>query len=591
MAKRKRADAPSDVAAAVTPGPNKTKKAKASPAATVAAVPVGNGKQGSKNKIKKTAAAAAAAPTPTPTPTPTATPGQPVTIQIVTGSYDRILHGITATVAPPPSEGAAKAGNGNGNGNGGGVEFADTFLFNAHSSAIRCLALSPPSAPEPDRPQKVMLAPGSSDERINVYNISAHPPKRPQPRHGGGEGDEDGRGGTGKSGTTTPAAPPSMNEVLSSIAPRRILEDPRNRELGTLLHHSAAVTRLAFPTRSKLLSASEDCTVAVTRTRDWALLSSIRAPAPKPQPGGGGGGGGGGAGYARPSGDTAAPGTEPRGVADFAVHPSMKLMITVGRGERCMRLWNLMTAKKAGVLNFGRDVLAQAGEGRHALGEGRRVVWGVTAGDRGRGADGSKSGEQHEEEEVEEEVEEEEEEDEFCVEFDRDLLVFGMDSTPKCRVMRDHRRKVHAVRYVVADPRSGAALLAVSTEDGRIMFFSTRSADLTAAPAPAPAPAAGKQDGSDKRKGPAQQQLPVARLVAQLGGKEDGVTGRIKDFTVLRVPSPQGDQFIIPAGSSDGQVRMFAVAAEELNSARKEAKKEEAPTTPPTASPALRPSS
>ena len=32
-------------------------------------------------------------------------------------------------------------------------------------------------------------------------------------------------------------------------------------------------------------------------------------------------------------------------------------MVTVSKGERCMRLWNLVTGKKAGVLNFSRDVL------------------------------------------------------------------------------------------------------------------------------------------------------------------------------------------------------------------------------------------
>ena len=546
MAKRKRADVPNDISA---PGPTKTKKTKPSAAAVAAvAAPQENGKKkldkninsNHKNALQTTTIPAQ----------PTTAPGEPVTIQIVTGSYDRILHGITVSLTPAEKEGeeGKEDGKSAGGGGYGTAEFADTFLFNAHSSAIRCLALSPPSAPEPGRGQKVMLASGSSDERVNVYNISAHPPKRRQlqPQQGVGGSSSSSSGTTEKGKGKNAKAPPSMNDVLSSIAPRRILEDPRNREVGTLLHHSASVTRLAFPTRSKLLSASEDCTVAVTRTRDWALLSAIRTPAPKPQQQGGA--------APRPSGDTAAPGAAPHGVADFAVHPSMKLMITVGRGERCMRLWNLMTAKKAGVLNFSRDVLAQVGEGRHGLGEGRRVIWGVTA--------GSNSKEDNEEEQ------QEEEEEEFCVEFDRDILVFGMDSTPKCRVMPDHRRKVHEVRYVVADPRSGASpLLAVSTEDGHVMFFSTRSADLTVPP-----PQQG-EDPSSRRGGKTQQQqqpLPVAKLVAQLGGRDAGVTGRIKDFTVLRVPSSEGegDQLIIPTGSSDGKVRIFAVAARELNEAR-----------------------
>ena len=569
MAKRKRADVPNDVSA---PGPTKTKKTKPSAAAAAAAaaaataVAVAAPQENGKKIIEKNTNSKKAKATPAPTTTipaaPTTTPGQPVTIQIVTGSYDRILHGITVTLTPEEDEkeeeenGKASSSSGYGS-----AEFADTFLFNAHSSAIRCLALSPPSAPEPGRGQKVMLASGGNDERINVYNISAHPPKRWQSRHeaGGGSNNNSEEGGGGE-GRKNAKAPPSMNDVLSSIAPRRILEDPRNRELGTLLHHSASVTRLAFPTRSKLLSASEDCTVAVTRTRDWALLSAIRAPAPKPHSQHGGGA------APRPSGDTAAPGAGPHGVSDFAVHPSMKLMITVGRGERCMRLWNLMTAKKAGVLNFGRDVLAQVGEGRHGLGEGRRVVWGVAT-PAAAGTDHNKD---------EDGDEEDEDEEEFCVEFDRDLLVFGMDSTPKCRVMPDHRRKVHEVRYVVADPRSGTSLLAVSTEDGHVLFFSTRSADLTVpAPQQQQDSAAAAAAGTGGRRGEKTQQqppLPVAKLVAQLGGRDAGVTGRIKDFTVLRVPSPireEEDQLIIPTGGSDGKVRVFAVSAGELNEARR----------------------
>ncbi|KAI0010271.1 insulin-induced protein-domain-containing protein [Xylariaceae sp. FL0662B] len=390
--------------------------------------------------------------------------GEPLTIQIVAGSYDRILHGLTATITA-----------------GSQVDFADTFLFNAHSSAIRCLALSPPSAPEPSKSQKVMLASGSSDERINVYSLSAHPTNRKQ------------------------------EDALSSVAPRKILENPKNRELGTLLHHSSTITKLSFPTKSKLMSASDDSTIAVTRTRDWTVLSTIKAPIPKAQ--------------GRPSGDTAALGATPAGINDFAVHPSMKLMISVSKGERCMRLWNLMTAKKAGVLNFSREILQQVGEGKHSSGEGRKVVWGST-----------ESG------------------DEFCVGFDRDLLVFGMDSTARCRVMPEPRRKIHEFRYVEIDPTSESSLLAVSTEDGKIMFFSTKSEDLT--------PSSSK--GGDKS-----EPLPVAKLVAQLGGKEAGMSGRIKDFAILRVPADGGDNFVIAAGSSDGRVRIFKLAVKDLSDANK----------------------
>ncbi|ORY69949.1 insulin-induced protein-domain-containing protein [Pseudomassariella vexata] len=390
----------------------------------------------------------------------------PITIQIVAGSYDRVLHGVTATISTDDE-----------------VEFADTFLFNAHNSAVRCLAISPPSEPEPNKAQKVMLATGSTDERINVYNISAHPPSR------------------------------KSQDMLSAVAPRKILENHKNREIGTLLHHSSTVTQLSFPTKSKLISSSEDSTIAVTRTRDWSLLSSIKVPKPKPQ--------------GRPSGDTAALDGTPAGVNDFAIHPSMKLMISVSKGEHSMRLWNLMTAKKAGVLNFGRDTLQDIGEGRHLSGEGRNIIWDTTG-------------------------------EEFCVGFDRNLLVFGMDGTPKCKVMSEPKTKIHKICYIATDTgEDDGSLLAVSTEDGRIMFFSTKAEDLTS------------NKATEDKKTP---QLSVAKLVAQLGGKEAGVSGRIKDFAVLRTSDEKGDGLHFACGSSDGKLRVFKLSIGDLNKARKSKK-------------------
>ncbi|KAK4124007.1 WD40 repeat-like protein [Parathielavia appendiculata] len=407
-----------------------------------------------------------------------------VTIQIVAGSYDRVLHGITATVKPAPAAAAPAKKKGKDSDAPAQpqpkTEFADTFLFNAHNSAIRCLALSPPSAPAPGQSQKVLLATGSTDERINIYNLSAHPPSH--------RAEED-----------------KEWKLLSSLAPRPILENPKNRELGTLLHHSSNITRLAFPNRSKLLSAAEDSTIAVTRCRDWTLLHTFKCPIPKV--------------HGRPSGDTAGVGGVPHGVNDFAVHPSNKIMISVSKGERCMRLWNLETGKKSRVLNFERGLLAELGEGKHSTGEARRIVWGSARGG----------------------------EDEFAVGFDRDVLVFGIDCVPRCRVMQDARMKVHEFCYVELGGERDETVLAVSTEDGRVVFFSTAEEDLEAPP-------------KDKT-------LRVARLVGTLGGKEAGVEGRIKDFTVLPVEDRERKRsFFIVTGSSDGRIRLWQVGAEDLSS-------------------------
>ncbi|KAK7987621.1 hypothetical protein PG989_007936 [Apiospora arundinis] len=422
MAKRKRTNAPASAPAAAEE-PVVTKKAKSS-------------------KSSKSSAA-------------------PVTVQIVAGSYDRILHGITATISPDDK-----------------VDFADTFLFNAHASAIRCLALSPPSAPESGKGQKIMLATGGTDERINIYNISAHPPARKD------------------------------KDFLSAVAPRKILENSKNRELGTLLHHSSTITKLAFPTKSKLISASEDSTIAITRIRDMSMLSSIKVPIPKPQ--------------GRPSGDTAALGGAPSGVNDFAVHSSMKVMISLSKGERSMRLWNLLTAKKAGVLNFGRDVLQEIGEPRHSTGEGLKIIWHPNS-------------------------------EEFCVGFDRNLLAFGVDGVPRCKVLPDSRTKIHEFCYFSTDD-ADKSILAVSTEDGRIMFFSTDDEDLKQ-----------PEEAADSKK---TSQLPTAKLLGQLGGKEGGVNGRIKTFSLLR-PDQRKDEVFFACGSSDGKIRLFQVTLKELVKSQK----------------------
>lgn len=387
------------------------------------------------------------------------------TVQVITGSYERVLHGFAAAIpnslvtgqddAPGLDKDASK------------VDFTDTFLFNAHASAIRCLALSPFS----DETSKVTLATGSTDERINLYSISTAPPKVSKSK-------------------------PS----LPSLHGGSITENPKNKELGSLLHHSSNITALYFPTRSKLLSSAEDSTIAITRTRDWTALSTIKAPIPKPQ--------------GRPSGDTAGPGEVPSGINDFAVHPSMKLMVSVGKGEKCMRLWNLVTGKKAGVLNFNRDLLAAVGEGRFGSGEGRRVLW-------------DKKGE------------------EFAVAFERGIVVFSIDSEPKGKIVPTPRSKIHQMHYLPSE--SHPATLLVSTEDGRILLYDTSSTS-------------GSEDPNSESS---KDDIPSSRLIAQIGGPAAGMTGRIKDFEVI----PQSlSTYLVVTGSSNGTVRFWSLDDQELAS-------------------------
>ncbi|KAI9863245.1 MAG: hypothetical protein M1824_000445 [Vezdaea acicularis] len=430
-----------------------------------------NGTNGHTKDAKETASALSTA-----NPTDSST-----TIQIITGSYERILHGITAhipslTSAPQPQPESTQDGH------SPSVYFSNTFLFNAHTSSIRSLALSPPSPTN----ETLYLASGGTDERINIYQLSLSP---------------------------SPTDPTNAPKTLS-LTKSPVVENPQNRDLGSLLHHSSSVSALYFPTRSKLISAAEDNTIAVTRTRDWTVLSTIKAPTPKA--------------HGRPSGDTAVAGATPAGINDFAVHPSMKLMVSVGRGEKCMRLWNLVTGKKAGVLNFGRDTLTGVGEGRWGKGEGQRVEWG-------------KGGE------------------EFTVVFDKGAVVFGIDSKPRGRISPWPRTKLHQVHYVALPVTKGRGeeeaeeLLAVSTEDGRVIFYTTRTPNVV------------EIDGS------AEAHIPDCEPVAQLGGltADEEMTGRIKDFEILH--AHESEQLVVVTGGSDGMVRLWALAASEL-------RKEEAPT-------------
>jgi len=395
---------------------------------------------------KRRRGADVADPPPPPSETTTAPPAHAAssttTLQVVTGSYERVLHGFAAALPGPGRP---------------HIDFTDTFLFHAHASSIRCLAISPAS----HTASKVTLATGSSDERINLYSLSTAPPvaSHHKPR-------------------------------LPSLHGGSITENRKNKELGSLLHHASNITALHFPTRSKLLSAAEDSTIAITRTRDWTALATIKAPIPKP--------------HGRPSGDTAGPGEVPSGINDFAVHPSMKLMVSVGKGEKCMRLWNLVTGRKAGVLAFGRDILAAVGEGRFGSGEARRVIW-----DR--------------------------EGDEFAVGFERGVVVFTIDSKPKGKITPTPRTKIHQMRYLPSTAHS--AMLLVSTEDGRILVYDTTTADT------------------------AKDDIPSSRLVAQIGGPAAGVTGRVKDFDIVPVST---SAFAIVAGSSDGTVRFWCLDEKHL---------------------------
>ena len=297
-----------------------------------------------------------------------------------------------------------------------------------------------------------------------------------------------------------------MPSVLS-LSGNRITENPQNREIGALLNHSSPITSLYFPTRSKLLSSSEDNSIAISRTKDLTTISTVKSPRPKA--------------LGQPSGDTAPQGIVPAGVNDFAVHPSMKLMVSVSKGERCMRLWNLVTGKKAGVLNFAHEILESVKEGKYSHGEGRRIEWSTTG-------------------------------SEFAVAFEKGVVVFGEDSKPKCRLLPQPLTKVHQMGYkrFGSAMENGDDILAVSTEDGRILFYSTNRSKI--------------QDGYSDA--PCGTSIPDATLLARLSGRDSGVSGRIKDFEVIALPASEEHDSIsyIITASSDGSIRIWQFKLEDI---------------------------
>lgn len=401
-------------------------------------------------------------------------------LHITVGSYERVLHGFAASF---PSTAAVKD-------NSPDASFTDLFLLSPHTASIRCVALSPASH------SKRILATGSSDERVNLFQISTHAP--------------------------SPSAIANGKASALLLGPRTGTRG--GRELGSLLHHTKTVTSLAFPSHSKILTASLDNTISILRTRDWTHLVTMRAPAPKPK-------------Y-RPDGDTAGPGDMPAGVSDIAVHPSQRLALSVGLGERCMRLWNLVGGTKAGLLVFDKRILESVGEPRLGIrsGEGRSIVW-------------REDGEM------------------FAVAFERGVALFSLSCRPQAVLQLAPRQKVSQIRFFpsAVGPSSDDKLdeskttLAVSTESGELIFYSVDSSAMQSQ-------AGSKKATPAKDNGDLVKLEPVACIRSP---QTSGPRSRVKDFQILADPQEQGGFFAV-TGNSDGAVRVWGITSTELHAPHKQ---------------------
>ncbi|KAF8806854.1 WD40 repeat-like protein, partial [Phlegmacium glaucopus] len=96
----------------------------------------------------------------------------------------------------------------------------------------------------------------------------------------------------------------------------------RRKEIGGLMHHEGSITHLTFPSRSHLLSASEDGTLCLFRARDWAVLRVLKGHKGR--------------------------------VNSVAVHPSGKVALSVGK-DRALRMWDLMRGKGCASTKLGKE--------------------------------------------------------------------------------------------------------------------------------------------------------------------------------------------------------------------------------------------
>lgn len=81
-----------------------------------------------------------------------------------------------------------------------------------------------------------------------------------------------------------------------------------------------SITHLTFPSRSHLISASEDGTLCLFRARDWAVLRSLKGHKGR--------------------------------VNSLSVHPSGKVVLSVGK-DRTLYMWDLMRGRRAASVKLG----------------------------------------------------------------------------------------------------------------------------------------------------------------------------------------------------------------------------------------------
>lgn len=118
----------------------------------------------------------------------------------------------------------------------------------------------------------------------------------------------------------------------------------RRKEVGALTGHEGTITSLSFPSRTFLLSTSEDGTMNLYRTRDWALLRTLRGHTGR--------------------------------INAASAHPSGRVALSVG-ADRTIRLWDLMRGVGSASVKIGIEadrILWDTQGQRFAVLAGRQVM-------------------------------------------------------------------------------------------------------------------------------------------------------------------------------------------------------------------------
>lgn len=118
------------------------------------------------------------------------------------------------------------------------------------------------------------------------------------------------------------------------------------------------------------------------------------------------------------------------------------------------------------------------------------------------------------------------------------------DSKPKAKIVPHPSTKVHQTHYaeISGSSKVKTEVLALSTEDGRILFYSSvdRAKDC------------GQKSGIKSK-------VPSLQALGQLGGPKQDQAGRIKDFEILSLQGAKDshNDTIVVSGGSDGLIRIW----------------------------------